>query len=561
MSAGGWHPTFPKYVPTAGNVIQRSAAYWADRRCLVGPAGGITFGQLELRSRRLAARLVEVGVCKGDRVAFLFPNGPDWVVTWAAIVRIGAVAVPVSTFYMEAELARFLHHADVQFLVMDQKFGRHDYVQRLLAVAPELATQAAGRLRLQSHPQLRAVMVSTSAAVSWAIGGFCEDLDNGFSAVSDEVVAEMEAAVTPADPMMLMYTSGSTAEPKGVWHAHGSMTRHAVNLAAMSAWSTDHRLWTPLPFFWIGGFHNTLYRALVSGATLFTQPIFDAEEAIETFVRERITHILTWPAMAHTFIEHPSFASADLGSLIGGSVYDRIPAHLRPPDPGLVCNSLGMTETCGLYSFCTVDEEQRGVPPQYRGAFGRPVPGMDVKIVDPDSQLEMRNGGEGEIVVRGYAMMLGLHRKERHETFDPEGWYHTGDYGHLRDGWLFFTGRRSEMIKTNGSNVAPAEVESYLEALPIVRRAFVVGVPHPTRLQDAVALVVAQGEGDGGPAQIQAREIQEILRTRLSSYKVPRHVFQIGEAAVPWLATQKPDRRRLTDLATQLVANLAPDHP
>src|SRR5581483_4208248 len=145
----------------------------------------------------------------------------------------------------------------------------------------------------------------------------------------------------------------------------------------------------------------------------------------------------------------------------------------------------------------------------------------------------------------GYSLMLGLYRKERSEVFDADGWYHTGDRGYFRDGWFFFTGRQSDLIKTAGSNVAPIEVEMCLTGLPEVKLAFVLGVPHPDRGQDVVAVVVADPElPERDPGEL-AELVRAWAREQLSSYKVPRRVFVVGNEDVPWLTSQKADRRAL----------------
>jgi acyl-CoA synthetase (AMP-forming)/AMP-acid ligase II len=545
-------PTIPDYAPTAGNAIVDAARRWGDHTFVVTNGERLTYAELDLRSRNLACRLVEAGVSKGDKVAVLFPNGTAWAVAWAAVVRLGAVAVPVSTFYTDAELGRFLRHADARFILGISSFLHHDYVAQLVAIAPELGTQRRTALLLPSLPQMRGVLLWDESPVPWATGGYGAGLDDEPLAGLTEVVAAMEEDVTPADPMMLLYTSGSTGDPKGVLHSHGAMTRHAVNLAAMSGWRDTYRLWTPMPFFWVGGFHNTLFRALVAGAMLVTQPVFDPTAALESFEREQVTHILTWPAAAQALADHPRFGSTDLGSLIGGSLFERIPAELRPPEIGLVCNCLGMTETCGLHTFYTAKEEREGVPPEFRGAYGRAVPGFEVQIVHPINGRPLPDGEEGEIVVRGYALMLGMQRVERHDTFDADGWYHTSDHGFLRDEWLFFTGRDSEMIKTGGSNVAPGEVEQCLRGCPGIMQAFVLGIPHPISGQRVVALVVPSAS-EGGLGAIDLEDILVRLKDQLSSFKIPKQFFVIGEDDVCWLPTQKPDRRALVALAERLA--------
>jgi acyl-CoA synthetase (AMP-forming)/AMP-acid ligase II len=546
-------PTFPDYPPTVANAVADAAGTWGDHQFVVTPDDSVTYAQLDRRSRHLAARLVDAGVTKGDKVAVLFPNSPAWVISWVAVTRIGAVIVPVSTFYKEFELGRFLRHSDVGFLLGVPSFLTHDYVGRLAAVAPELDDQTGPQLLLASLPQLRGVFFWGDSPVPWATGGWGDGLDDEPPERPAAVAAAMEADVSPADPMMLMYTSGSTADPKGALHSHGGMTRHATNMAALSQWESSFRLWSPMPFFWVGGFHTIMFRALVSGATLVTQGAVDAGEVLETIEREKITHVLAWPGTTQALMDHPRYASTDFSSVLGGSLYEQVPADRRPSDMTLSCNSLGMTETCGPHSSYTVHEEHHGVPPEYRGTFGRMVPGVEVRIVDFDTGEPLPDGVEGEVVVRGYSVMLGIYKQERADTFDVEGWYHTSDRGLYRDGWLFFSGRQSDMIKTSGSNVAPAEVEICLTAFPEIMQAFVLGVHHPTHEQDVVALVVPWSSASGEPGTLVTDDITARLRQQLSSFKVPTQMFVLSEDQVPWLPSQKPDRRALARLAEELV--------
>ena len=154
------------------------------------------------------------------------------------------------------------------------------------------------------------------------------------------------------------------------------------------------------------------------------------------------------------------------------------------------------------------------------------------------------------MLVRGYSVMLGLYKQERSDVFDADGWYHTGDRGLFRDGWFFFTGRQTDLIKTKGSNVAPAEVETVLMGDPGVKQAFVFGVDHPERGQDVVALVVPDPDAEVRTVD----QIDQRLREHLSSYKLPRHVFTLDSTAVPYLTSQKPDRLALAALAADLTA-------
>ena len=551
-------PTFPEHRPTVAGLLAAGRERFGANDCVVTPTERLSYAELDDRSRVLAARLVAAGVGKSSRVGLLFPNGTAWVVGWAAAARIGAVVIPVNTFYKTAELATFLRHSDVQFLLGVSRFLQHDYMERLEAIAPELAGHGPGPMFLPSLPQLRKVLIWEDSSREWAemglaVGATTSLVDGGDAKPGTHasgVVDGLGADVFPDDEMLVTYTSGSTGEPKGVVHSHGALIRHARNLAALSGVDETARLWTPMPLCWVGGFAFTLLRAMSVGAAFLTQEVFDAAGALAFMSKERVTNVSAWPAVAKQLTEHPDFATSDLSSVRSGSFYDALPAGKRPRDPGLVVGSLGMSETCGPHTFWLPEEEETGAPEEYRGTFGHEVPGTEHRIIDADSGLDLPEGQEGEVLVRGYSLMLGLYKRDRAEVFDADGWYHTGDRGYFRDGWFFFTGRQSDLIKTSGSNVAPAEVERVLLDLPEVKLAFVVGVLHPDRGQDVAALVVPWQYGES----LSSEAVRERLRQDLSSYKVPRHVFTVGDADVPWLISQKVDRRALVELAEKLVA-------
>jgi acyl-CoA synthetase (AMP-forming)/AMP-acid ligase II len=543
-------PAFPSYPPTVPNLLADGAERFAGRECVVTPERRLTYAELDDLSRRLAARLVELGVGKSTRVGLLFPNGAPWVLCWAAAARIGAVTVPVNTFYKPPELRAFLRHSDIQVILGVGSFIHHDYLGALEGIAPEIRSAAPGLLHLPSLPQLRRVVLWGRADRPWAEGGFAGALDEPPGKTLAAVVAGLEEDVHPGDDMLVTYTSGSTGEPKGVVHSHGALVRHARNLAALSGLDESARLWTPMPLCWVGGFAFTLLRALSVGGCFVTQEVFEAGAALRTIEQERATNVSAWPGIAKALTEHPDYPKRDLSSLRGGSFYDALPADRRPPDPGLTVTSLGMSETCGPHTFWFPGEEVTGSPEAYRGSFGHEVPGTEHRIVDSDTGADLPEGEEGEVLVRGYNLMKGLYKRERAEVFDADGWYHTGDRGYFRDGWFFFTGRQSDLIKTSGSNVAPAEVEAELLKMPEVKLAFVVGVPHPDRGQDVAALIVLWQGGD-----LDAATVGQRLKGVLSSYKVPRHVLFLADEDVPWLVSQKVDRRALATLASKLVSD------
>jgi acyl-CoA synthetase (AMP-forming)/AMP-acid ligase II len=550
------HPVFPDYLPTVPALLASGAARFADHEAVVTPDERLTYAELDRRSARLAARLVLAGAAKATKVGILFPNGIAWVLAWAAAARIGAVAVPVNTFYRPPELIRFLRHSDVQILIGVDRFIQHDYIERLETAVPSLADHGPGPLLVPELPQLRRVLLWDQPVRPWTEGG----AGTGEAAPGDtqedsslaEVVSGLGEDVTPGEVMLMTYTSGSTGEPKGVIHSHGALIRQATNLAALSGVTAASRLWTPMPLCWVGGFAFTLLRALSVGAAFVTQEVLEPGDALRLIEQEKVTVVSAWPAVSKTLREHRDFASTDLSSLRSGSFYDAMPSDRRPADPGLIVSSLGMSETCGPHTFWFPGEETTGAPPEYQGAFGHEVPGTEHRIVHAETGSELPEGEEGEVLVRGYNLMLGLYKRERAEVLDADGWYHTGDRGYFQDGWFFFTGRQGDLIKTAGSNVAPIEVETALLACGGVKLAFVAGVAHPDREQDVVAMVVPTPEAKD---DVTEDGLRAALREKISSYKVPRHIAVITDADVPWLTSQKADKRALTSMAEKLFAD------
>jgi acyl-CoA synthetase (AMP-forming)/AMP-acid ligase II len=293
-----------------------------------------------------------------------------------------------------------------------------------------------------------------------------------------------------------------------------------------------------MPLFWVGGFSFTLVAAMHAGAALVFEEQFEPGATLELLERERVTQVLGWPHMAKALVDHPSFAERDLSSIRAGSMAALLPQHLQADADVPKANSLGMTETLGPHTFDTREE----LPPEKVGSFGHSVPGVEHKIVDPITGEDLPDGQVGELWLRGYSVMVGLHKRERSDTFTADGWYRTGDAGWFdEDGHFYFTGRMGDLIKSSGMNITPREVEEALEDLDEVAMAFVAGIDHADRGQDVVA-AVALRPGESLDEEVARKRVNEVL----ASYKVPRRIAVFGDQReLPWLDSGKVDRRRL----------------
>jgi acyl-CoA synthetase (AMP-forming)/AMP-acid ligase II len=342
---------------------------------------------------------------------------------------------------------------------------------------------------------------------------------------------------------VLIYTSGSTAAPKGVVQTHGSIIRHASVLAGWQDYRSDDRIYAPLTFFWIGGWVFGLLAPMSVGATVLCEDKFDAAEALDLFEQERVTFLTGWPHVGPAVAGHPSFPDRDLSSIRCGYLKEILPSGIEP-----MKYTLGMTETCSSHTAWPSNWAE--LPESVKATLGRAAPGVEHCVRHPDTGEPVEAGEEGELWVRGYTVMQGFYKREREESFTEDGWYKTGDGVTIdADGWLTFIGRTGDTIKTAGANVAPAEVEAVLNAQPEVDEAHVVGLPDEAKGQlVAAAVVVSPGQS------IDEDALRARLRESLSAFKVPKRVWFAAKSDVPYKATGKIDKQALLELMEERLA-------
>ncbi|CUU60683.1 Acyl-CoA synthetase (AMP-forming)/AMP-acid ligase II [Parafrankia irregularis] len=509
-------------------------------QALVNDDEAVTFTELDDASRALAAGLVGAGVSKGSRVGLVMANGIEWATAALAVMRVGAVLVPLSTLLRPPELLAQLRVAAVTELVVVPRLRGRDYLAELETVAPGLVAHARAGRRHAAVPSLRRIWRSdelpdaTSAAVP--------------STALLDVVDGLEHAVRPADDLVVLFTSGSRSTPKGVVHTHGNGLRAVAASLDCRRIGRGERLYIPMPFFWTGGFGGGLLSALVAGATLLAEAVPEPARTLAFLERERVTLFRGWPDQAARLAAHPAFAATDLSALRPASLPAVLPAASRPAQ-GARANLFGMTETFGPYCGSRLDTD---LPPDKHGSCGQPFAGVEVRIVDPDTGTAVPPGDEGEIRLRGPNVMRGIIGRSHGEVFDADGFYRTADRGALdADGYLWYRGRLDDMFKVSGATVYPMEVEAALRALPGVADAYVTDLPagDPGGVGGAgareVAAVVVSSAHD--PDQL-----TEQARARLSSFKVPTRWLVLGDPhRVPRLASGKVDINALRLLLTE----------
>ncbi len=502
-------------------LLHANAAVHGDKPAIISELGSVGHAQLDDKSALLAGQLVASGVAVSSRVGLLLDNGVEWAIIAAAVMRVGAVLVPLSTLLKPPELHGQLQTAAVTELIATATFRDHNYLSDLESVAPGIVDVTRGGGRHAGLPNLRRVWTA-------------DDLPS--DRVDRAMVGSLEDRVRPAHDLVILFTSGSRGVPKGVIHTHGGAIGATRAGLVSRCVGPDERLYIPMPFFWTGGFSGGLMTALVAGATLITESIPEAGTTLGLLQREKVTLFRGWPDQAARLSAHPEFPAADLTSLRPGSLPAVLPADMRP-EPGARANLFGMTETFGPYSGFRLDAD---LPQDKHGSCGRPFEGIEVQIVDRASGRSCPPGIDGEIAVRGPNVMRGICGRTRTATFDPDGYYRTGDLGSLdAEGFLWYHGRSDDMFKVRGATVYPSEVEAALRGVDGVRQAFVTNVRGPAGEQVG-ALVVSPLAPD---------DLDRAVRSILSSFKVPT-LWYVTERAddVPRTASDKVEKAALQKL-------------
>jgi fatty-acyl-CoA synthase len=509
---------------TLGDLVDEMAAARPGAQALAFRDEQWSYAALRGRVDELAGALLAVGVTRGDRVAVLLPNRPEWVVAALAIAKIGGIVAAISTFSTAREIGWALEHSGAVALITISAFRGRAYLDALHDLCPELAASAPGVVRSERLPSLRTVVSMDGRRVD---GVFQTEEFLALGAnVGTAALRARQRLVSPTDVCYILYTSGSTALPKGVTLAHGGLIENGFNIGERMHLTPADRLWLAVPLFWSFGSANALPAILTHGGCAVLQESFEAGEALELLDRERCSVYYGMANMARAMLEHPDRPRRRLDSMRTGltiGLAEDIEMTMEAVGARELCNVYGSTET---YGNCAVTDAHDPLASRLH-TQGLPLPGMDIRVADPETGRLLQAGEVGELCVAGH-VTPGYFRAPELDAaaFDGEGYFHTGDLGLVGDdGRVRFRGRLKEMIKTGGINVAPLEVEGVLLQHPDVKQAYVVGVPD--RDKDEVVVAVLELHE---AAAADTRAIVAFCRERLASYKVPtRLVFRKAE--------------------------------
>ena len=536
---------------TLGALLRDSAAGSGDVDALIFPDSRQTHGSLNRAARSWARTLIGLGVQPGEHVGILLTTRPEFVELLFGIAMAGAVAVPINARYQPGELAYLVKDADLVVLATTGKVADSlDFADRLHQALPSLAGQAEnGLLAMPEAPKLRQIICIDEPCEAGLLSK-AKAFELGKSV--DET--EIDRRIDGTDPQsigLILYTSGTTANPKGCLVRHRGIVGNSRNLADRYEMRQGDRFWSPLPIFHIAGI-LPLVAAIDRRGTYLTIPSFDAGVALQMLEREKATHAYPcFVTIMQDLIEHPRFAHTDLSSVrLMNSNFAVQPAWIKERMSAAMPHAVqvgtyGLTEGSG--TICTSRPDD---PYEARtGRLGVPLAEWEVKIVDPESGAECPTGAQGEIIARGPNMLAGYYNApEKTAESIRDGWLHTGDIGSFdADGQIMFHGRTKDMLKVGGENVAAAEIEAALQSHPAVKLAQVVGVPHPRYVEIPAAFVeLAPG------ATASAEELLAHCDGKIAKFKIPRHIRFVSK----WpMSTSKIQKFRLRD---RLVAEL--DH-
>jgi len=517
----------PPASRTLPDLLDELAARQADHEFIVGGGQRLSYAETRARARQLARGLHGLGVGRGEMVALLMDNRPEWLVVGFAVTMLGATLVPISTWSRPRELEYVLNHCQAATLVTLSGFGSQDYLRAL--------DQSTGRL-----PHLRRIIVAADAPPGGMLA--LDALARGSDAVGDADIDAAQRAVTPEDVAYILYTSGTTSAPKGVQLCHGKLIDNMWSIGERQHLTPADRMWMGISLFWSFGCANALLAMMTHGGTVVLQEHLEPGAALALIERERCTVYYGTPNIALALSEHPDRARRDLSSLRTGAAIGPPAAMQMVMDLGVkeICNVYGLTE---CYGNCAVTDAHD--PAEVRlTTVGYPLPGMEIRVVDRDTRRALPPGEIGEILVRGL-LTPGYYRDpERNaESFDSEGFLLSGDLGFVGpDGRLRFRGRIKEMVKTGGINVAPLEVEEVLLGHPTVEQAYVVGVPDPRKEEILIAVVVAHPGQVADPAALRT-----LCKDALAAYKVPQEIHVVTREDLPLTATGKVQKFRLAE--------------
>lgn len=514
-------------LPTLGVLLEQQAAQRAGHVFAIFPGLSVTYGELYVRARELAKGLIAEGVKPGTPVAILMPNCVDFLLAHYAVQLAYGVSVLLNARYKQFDLRQVIAHCDAEILITTDIVDEHvNFTDVLASTYPELQDARTGvSLHLANAPLLRKIILFGKKHLPTAVSA--DALINSGRAVSDDTLARRSDGREAGETAVIIYTSGTTSAPKGCELSHAGLQRSWSIFSRAVGLKAGEKVWDPMPFFHSGGV-GLMTGIMAQGATIVSSAHFDAEVIVDLVLEHRVEHLypgfhlMGLPIVTSARYNPREFDFIRTMVVVGPlGTLRRIQSLLPPHAP--VLNLFGMSEASGLVTLTPPEasEDERLL------TNGRQLPGIEVRVVDPETGRLSEPGDAGEIQFRGGGAFRGYYKDPvaTRNTILDDGWVRTGDMGRLdRAGWLRYEGRYKEMLRVGGENFAAAEVESFLSAHPAVKYVQVVGRPDE-RLGEVPIAFVERNEGHLATPQ----DILDFCRDRIAKFKIPRQVIFVTQ--------------------------------
>ncbi|MBT96407.1 MAG: AMP-dependent synthetase [Acidimicrobiaceae bacterium] len=511
-------------VTSLGDLMDRQADKYGDKDAIIFPEGRYTYRDIATYAQNISKALLALGVGPGDRVGYFLQECIDTIGIIIGAAKIGAITAPINSRFKTTELKQVIVHAGMKVIFTSSPEVGTDFNGLINETFPQIATSSSKYLDFPEAPELDALVTLDEINRPGTFN--LTDMEELGNTISDESVAKSQEGVRVRDTAIIMYTSGTTAMPKGAMLSHESFNRYASSVKQRMQLTENDIFWAALPMFHIGGVAFVL-ASLFVGSTFIHTGNYNPDVALQQIRDERPTVMLPafetiWvPIVNHPNREEDDFDSVRIVMVVG--VPERLRQFQSQTPHAPILNCFGQTEVCAFLSLSELDDE-----PELRfNKGGFPMPGMEAEVHDPDTGELLPNGNVGELWYRGPNMFDGYFRDPEltSEVFDERGFFRTGDICEIdADGRITFVSRLKDMLKVGGENVSAAEVEGYLITHPAIALAQVVSAPDERYVEVPAAYIELKPD-----TQATEEEIIAFCKGKIATYRIPRYVRFINE--------------------------------
>jgi len=536
---------------TFGNLLDLLEEQYPDRLCVKyrGRDYTRTFAEFNREVERAAKGFLSLGIGKGDHIAIWATNVPEWLVTFFAAAKIGAVLVTVNTSYKIFEAEYLLRQSDSKAVVIIDGFKDSDYIEIINKLVPNLANHdSSNEINSPMLPRLKRVIYAGKKETPRGMVEFGELYKLG-DAFDDDIFAEVAASLGVHDVVNMQYTSGTTGFPKGVMLSHYNIINNGKNIGDCMKFTPEDKLCICVPFFHCFGMVLSITACVTHASAMIPVDYYTPIEVMDALQNEECTAFNGVPTMFINILEHQNFSKYDFGRLRTGIMAGSVCPEKVMRDAAEYMNMTqitsvyGQTESSPGCTQHTVDD-----PFDIRvSTVGRVLPHVEAKITDPATGRTLGPGEPGEFCARGYNVMKGYYKMEEatKQAIDGDGWLHTGDIAVVdEDGYYKITGRLKDMIIRGGENIYPKEIEEFIYTIPEVKDVQVIGVPSERYGEEIMACVILK---DG--ASLSEEGLQQTVRGSLARHKVPKYVKFVE--GFPMTASGKIQKYKLREAAIE----------